>query len=276
MKKKALITALGAMTLLASGCVPMERDLRIDQDLLSMNNRLHALEKGASSQGQNREAMERQRGEQLDGMAKRQADLQADQDALRVEMQTVRGLVDDTSARRREEQETLLFAQKDAALRLGNLDNRLSKVEQDLTALYSGQTAMANEPRTAPSAEALYEQGRDLILNKEDVSKGRIILGEFIKARPQSDLLANAYYWIGEGYYAEKSFENAIVQFQDVIEKFPSHPKASAALYKQALSFDALGEATKATALIKKLVENYPASDEAKKAKERIGTRTRS
>lgn len=275
MKKKAFITTFAAMALLASGCVPMERDLRIDQDLLTLKTRLQTLEQGASSQGQNREAMDRQRGEQIDGMAKRQADLQADQDALRVELQTVRGLVDDTSARRREEQETLLFAQKDGALRLGNLDNRLTKIEKDLTELRAAQAAQTVEPLAAPSAEALYEQGRDLILNKGDVSKGRVILEEFITARPQSELLPNAYYWIGEAYYSEKSFENAIVQFQDVIEKYPTHPKASAALYKQALSFDALGEAKKATALLKKLVENYPASDEAKKAKERSGVKTK-
>ena len=268
MKSKAIITTLGALALLTGGCVPMERDLRIDQDLLSLKSRLNALEQGVSSQGQSRETVERQ----VDGMARRQADLQAGQDALRVELQTVRGLLDDATGRRREEQETVLLTQKDAALRLGNLDSRLLKVEKDLLeirAAQAAQAAKAAEP--APAAESLYEQGRDLILNKGDVSKGRATLEEFIKARPQSELLPNAYYWIGEAYYSEKNYENAIVQFQDVIEKYPSHSKASASLYKQALAFESLGEGKKAAALLKKLIEIYPASDEAKKAKERIG-----
>ena len=207
-------------------------------------------------------------------MARRQADLQAGQDALRVELQTVRGLLDDATGRRREEQETVLLTQKDAALRLGNLDSRLLKVEKDLLELRAAQAALAAkaaEPAAAPAAENLYEQGRDLILNKGDTSKGRATLEEFIKAKPQSELIPNAYYWIGEAYYSEKNFENAIVQFQDVIEKYPSHSKASAALYKQALAFESLGEGKKAAALLKKLIEVYPASDEAKKAKERSG-----
>lgn len=267
MKNKALLTAFGTLALLAGGCVPMERDLRVDQDLLTLKSRLTALEQGISSQGQSRETVERQ----VDGMAKRQADLQASQDALRVELQTVRGLLDDATQRRREEQETVLLTQKDAALRLGNLDGRLLKVEKDLLDLRAVQAAKAAEPAVAaPTAESLYEQGRDLILNKGDVSKGRMTLEEFVKARPQSELLPNAYYWIGEAYYSEKSYENAIVQFQDVIEKYPTHPKASAALYKQALAFESLGEGKKAAALLKKLIEAYPASDEAKKAKERI------
>ena len=271
MKKKALITAFGSLALLAGGCVPMERELRIDQDLISLKSRLNVLEQGTSSQGQSREAVERQ----VDGMARRQADLQANQDALRVELQTLRGLLDDATGRRREEQETVLLTQKDASLRLGNLDGRLLKVEKDLLELRAVQAAMAAkalEPvAAAPTAESLYEQGRDLILNKGDASKGRTILEEFVKTRPQSELVPNAYYWIGEAYYSEKSFENAIVQFQDVIEKYPSHSKASASLYKQALSFESLGEGKKAAALLKKLIEAYPASDEAKKAKERIG-----
>ena len=273
MKNKALVMAFGTMALLAGGCVPMERELRVDQDILSLKSRLNSLEQGVERQGQGRESIERQ----VDGMARRQADLQASQDALRVELQTVRGLLDDATARRREEQETLLLTQKDAALRLGNIDGRLLKVEKDLLDLRSLQMAKAAEPAvTALAAETLYEQGRDLILNKNDVSKGRTTLEEFIKARPQSELVPNAYYWIGEAYYSEKNFENAIVQFQDVIEKYPAHSKASAALYKQALAFEALGEGKKTTALLKKLIETYPASDEAKKAKERAGEKPKS
>jgi tol-pal system protein YbgF len=267
MMNKTVITAFGALALLAGGCVPMERDLRIDQDLLSLKSRLNALEQGVSSQGQSRESIERQ----VDGMARRQADLQASQDSLRVEMQTVRGLLDDATGRRREEQENVLLTQKDAALRLGNLDARLRKAEKELLELRAAQAAKAAEPAVvAVTGEGLYEQGRDLILNKGDVSKGRALLEEFIKARPQSELLPNAYYWIAEAYYSEKNYENSIVQFQDVIEKYPTHPKASASLYKQSLAFESLGEEKKAAALRKKLIEVYPASDEAKKAKERI------
>lgn len=270
MNNKTIITSLGALALLIGGCMPMERELRVDQDILSLRGRIYTLEQGISSQGQSRESLERQ----IEGMARRQADLQASQDALRVELQTVRGLLDDATGRRREEQENLLLTQKDAALRLGNLDGRLLKVEKDLLELRTLQSTKAAQPAVA--AESLYEQGRDLILNKNDVSKGRATLEEFIKARPQSELVPNAYYWIGEAYYSEKNFENAIVQFQDVIEKYPTHSKASAALYKQGLAFESLGEGKKAAALLKKLIETYPASDEAKKAKERAGEKPKS
>lgn len=267
MKKTTTITALGVLSLLSGGCIPLERDLRVDQDLITMKSRLLTLEQNLSIQGGNREAIERQ----IDGMARRQADLQASQDALRVELQSIRGLIDNAAARRREEQEALLLSQKDVALRLGNLDGRLLKAEKDLQDLRAMQLAKATEtPPPHLTPENLYEQGRDLILNKGDSGKGRAILEDFIKTRPQSELLPNAYYWIAEAHYSEKNFEIAIVQFQDVIEKYPSHPKASASLYKQALAFEALGEGKKAATLLKKLIDNYPDADETKKAKEKI------
>lgn len=273
MKNKVLITTFGALTLLTGGCVSMEKQQQIDQDLLFLKDRINTIEQGIFSQNQSRESLERQRIEQFDGMAKRQADLRASQEALHVEMQAVRGLLDNASARRREEQETLILGQKDAALRLSSLDSRLTKVEKDLQVLLlppTGTGTGAANPEL-PSAETLYEQGRGLILNKVDIGKGRTTLEEFIRTQPQSELLPNAYYWIAEAFYAEKNFENAIVQFQDVIEKYPSHPKASAALYKQSLSFEALGEGKKAAALLKKLIEVYPDSDEAKLAREKSG-----
>lgn len=273
--------ALGSAALLASGCVPMERELRIDQDLSGLKGRVEAIEQGLAAQGAQsraREEAERQRGEQLDGMARRQADLQAGQEALRVELQALRGLADDATARRREEQDALALAQKDAALRLGGLDgrlgafeSRLTRMEKELAEVRAAQQAKAAEPPPAAVApEALYEQGRELIQNKGDAARGRTILEEFVKARPQSELLPNALYWIGEAYYSEKRFENAIVQFQDVIEKYPAHPKAAAALYKQALAFESLGEPKKSAALLRKLVETYPLADEAKRARERL------
>lgn len=277
MKNNVLIGTFGALALLTGGCVSMEKQQQIDQDLLFLKDRINTIEQGIFSQTQSRESLERQRSEQFDGMAKRQADLRASQEALRVEMQTVRGLLDNASSRRREEQETLILGQKDAALRLNSLDSRLTRVEKDLQGLLVPPTGTGTGTPTPelPAAETLYEQGRDLILNKGDIGKGRTSLEEFVRTQPKSELLPNAYYWIAEAFYAEKNFENAIVQFQDVIEKYPSHPKASAALYKQSLSFESLGEGKKAAALLKKLIEVYPDSDEAKLARERIGEKSK-
>ncbi len=77
-------------------------------------------------------------------------------------------------------------------------------------------------------------------------------------------------YWIGESYYGEKKYENAILQFQDVIQKYKDHPKVAAALLKQGFAFAMLGDTKNAKVILQRLVDTFPLSDEAKKAKERL------
>lgn len=261
MKRWKTALSAGAVTLLASGCIPTERDLRIDHDLTSLKSRMTSMEQGLAGQAENRSGEERLLREEVAAMAKRQADLQATQDALRVELQSVRGLLADASAQQREQLDAHALTQQDAALRVG-------KLEKDFAELQSALARQAEATQVAP--ESLYDQGLELIKTPGGAAAGRTKLEQFVKQRPQSELVPNALYWMGEAYYSEKNYESAILQFQDVLEKYPSHPKAAAALYKQALAFQALKEPKKARALLKKVVDVYPKSDEARKAKEQL------
>lgn len=262
MIKAKTIAIMGTAALLSCGCISSERDLRIDYDLNAMKSRMAAVEQGLAGQADKRG--EQQTQAQVDNMAKRQADLQASQEALRVELQTLRGLIDDTAGRRREQQDAQSLSQQDMALRLAKLEKEIGELRVNLAKLAEQQSVQAIDP------EELYEEGRELVQKPGNAVAGRAKLEEFVKQRPQSELVPNALYWIGEAYYSEKNFENAILQFQDVLEKYPTHPKASAALYKQALAFQALDEPKKTKALLQKLTELYPKSEEAKKAKEQL------
>jgi tol-pal system protein YbgF len=79
---------------------------------------------------------------------------------------------------------------------------------------------------------------------------------------------ANAHYWIGETYYNEKSYEPAILAYQDVIKNYPTKDKVPAAMLKQAMAFHAINDAKSSKYVLKKLVEAFPKSDEAIKAKD--------
>jgi len=79
----------------------------------------------------------------------------------------------------------------------------------------------------------------------------------------------NAAYWIGETYYAEKAFDKAVLQFEDVIQKY-GDDQGRSALYKQALAFDALKDRKSARLVMKKVIERFPLAEETKKAKEKL------
>jgi len=275
-----LIALLGVISL--AGCIPTERELRMDHELGTLGGRVAVLERNLAGQTESQTAMDRLskelRGE-LDGTNKRQADLQARQEALRVELQTLRGQIDDTAARRREQQESQALTQQDWLQRLGNLESRIDRLEKENAELRANLAKVVEQPASRQTGETegekLYDQGRDLIQNQKNPVQGRALLEDFIKQRPRSELVPNALYWIGEAYYSEKNFESAILQFQDVLDKYPTDNKASAALYKQALAFQALNEPKKARALLQKLTEVYPKSGEAEKAREQLAKKTK-
>lgn len=89
---------------------------------------------------------------------------------------------------------------------------------------------------------------------------------EFVKQYPDSPLVANAYYWMGESAMGLKDHEKAIVYFQEVVDKYPNSDKVPKALLRQADAFVATGDKKTATILLKRIVAVYPKSEEARLA----------
>jgi len=54
----------------------------------------------------------------------------------------------------------------------------------------------------------------------------------FTTTFPNSSLLPNALYWLGEASYVNRDFKRANTEFNQVLSKFPSHSKAKDALLK--------------------------------------------
>ncbi len=86
----------------------------------------------------------------------------------------------------------------------------------------------------------------------------------FVQAYPDTPLVPNARYWMGEAYMNLKDQEKAIVSFQEVIDKYPNSEKAPRALLRQAEAFGELGDKKSSTTLLKRVIELYPKSDEAR------------
>jgi len=250
------------LAVIVAGCIPTQRELRMEQDLEEMKRRLAQSERSVVTLRQDRSD---KTSERLEVLAKQQAEIQAALDNLRVEFQSVSGRLEDmtqTSARIRED---LTLVQDDLSLKVSALEERLGKVEAALAA-----RPASSESATPQTPEALYQRGLELIQKEGAFERGREQMQEFLKRYPGHELAVNALYWIGEAYFGEKKYEDAILQFQEVVQKYGTHPKAAAALLKQGLAFHALGDDKNARVILQQVVEKYPKSEEAKKAKERL------
>lgn len=84
----------------------------------------------------------------------------------------------------------------------------------------------------------------------------------FLGENPDDPLASNAYYWLGETFYVQKSFQKAAISFAKGYQKFPKGNKAIDQLFKLALTFINLGKNEDACASFSKLELEFPNASE--------------
>ncbi len=128
----------------------------------------------------------------------------------------------------------------------------------------------ADEQKSVPAAAAQPLADGLAKMAKADYAGAREAFTAFMTKNPKSPLVADAQFYIAESYYGEKWYEKAILEYQVVIAKYTKSPKRPAALYKQAVSFEKIGDAANAKSRFRDVANLYPASPEAKLAKKKL------
>jgi tol-pal system protein YbgF len=108
-------------------------------------------------------------------------------------------------------------------------------------------------------------------LNDQQYDKAIQQFRNFQRKYPNSDMADDAQYWIGESYFSQKDYNRAILEFNDVL-KYRRGDKLPAALLRQAQAFLEIGDRTDARLILQKLLNDYPNSEQAREAKERLQT----
>ena len=100
--------------------------------------------------------------------------------------------------------------------------------------------------------------------------KARDAFRNFLKQYPDTEYSDNAQYWIGECYYYEKKYENAILEYEKVAKSYPGGDRVPYALLKEGLSFLSLGDKASAKLILQKVIKEYPNTNQAKTAKAKL------
>lgn len=79
-------------------------------------------------------------------------------------------------------------------------------------------------------------------------------------------------YMMGECLFSLKEYDQAILDYQNIITNHPSSAQAPAAMLKQAMAFEKLNDNDTAKILYKKLVATYKDSPEAQQAQQKLGS----
>ena len=119
------------------------------------------------------------------------------------------------------------------------------------------------------SAPPEYREGIEL-LRSGDSQAAIQKLREFLRKSPKADLADDAQYWIGEAYYTNRDYNRAILEFNEVLLRYPKGDKVPAALLRQAFAFAELGDKVDARLVLQKLVSEHGDSPEAEQGRQKL------
>lgn len=208
------------------------------------------------------------------------ADTDAVLDSLRVEFQSLRGRADEIQYNidEKSKEGTSLKAGyvselKDIHAKLSELETRLLIVEGFFSSKDdpSEKTKLRDmaETKKPKSMEQIYNEAYD-DFKKGNTKKARSGFRKYLEQFPKTEYSDNAQYWIGESFFIEKKYREAILEFEEVISNYPKGNKVPSALLKQGLAFYRLGDKTSAKLLLQKVIKEYPESNQAEIAKREL------
>jgi tol-pal system protein YbgF len=121
---------------------------------------------------------------------------------------------------------------------------------------------------STPTADQIY-QASLAQLRRGSVNTARSGFRELLRLHPQSPRAADALYFIGESYAAERP-DTARTYYQQVVDRFATSPRAATALYKMGLLAEQQRDLAGARRHYERVVQSYPNSDEAALASDRL------
>jgi len=237
---------------------------QLRKDVNSLNLAVH---RGRGESDTTLTQMERRSREQSAENTRQMAAMQTRLESLSAELNRLSARVDELSQR------------LDSQSRSQGGSGTSSRPTPAPTPSPSGGSRSSTEPGAEESYKAAYA----------DFTKGNYTLAvaefrEFVRQHPDSPRVDSAQYWIGESYFSmgraaaaagqsersREALERSVQEFRKVFVNYPGGRQVPTALYKEALALVELKQTKVAQARLQYLVDNFPQSEEAPLARERL------
>lgn len=144
-------------------------------------------------------------------------------------------------------------------------DERLRKLEPQ-TVTVDGKTFKAEADEKRDYEDALAH------LRAADFDAGVKGLTKLLQQYPQTGYRETAWYWQGNGQYGLRQYKEAIQAFRQLVERAPDHPRTPEALLSIANCYSELKDSTNARRSLEQLVKQYPKTEAAQAARDRLLT----
>ncbi len=126
---------------------------------------------------------------------------------------------------------------------------------------------VSENPKAASSPEEAFKNAFDLF-GKGDIEGAKTGFQRILQVHGKTKYAENAHYWLGECYFKEKKFEEAILEYEDVVKKKGN--KAPDAMFRQGMAFLEMKDTVNAKLILKEVVKRFPKSTQAALATKKL------
>ncbi len=162
---------------------------------------------------------------------------------------------------------------------LDELKARLAKVSKQLEDMQSAQQSLAASTQAtaaqqqaqanAPPPDVLYANAlRDYNGGKSDLASQEF--SDYVKFYPNTDLAGNSYFYLAELQFKAANYKQAVTNYDQVIQNFPSGTKAASAQLKKGFALIELGQTEDGVQELRHVIQRYPKTTEATQARDRL------
>lgn len=121
----------------------------------------------------------------------------------------------------------------------------------------------------SPSEKKDFESAL-IVFRKGDFAGVQNVFLDFIHRYPASGYESSALFWLGNAQYATRNYKEAMINFYAIVERVPEHIRAAESLLSVSNCQVELKDLRGAKKTLEDLVKNYPQSEAANAAKERL------
>ena len=269
MRLQRVSTVLALLSVLWAGVMPA---WGVNRDMVQLQTQVEQLQ-------QQMTAMQRSFDERMgvmknlveqdtDAVSKVATALTALQNTLQKQQGDSSGKVDQLSGQIQTLNDTL----DELKVRLAKVSKQLEDLQatqQSLAASQSQQQQQQQQQAQAPPPDVLYNNAlRDYNGGKNDLASQEF--ADYIKFYPNTDIAGNCYFYLAEIQFRQGNYQQAVQNYDLVLQNFPSGNKAASAQLKKGFALLELGKQDDGVRELRRLLARYPHSPEALQARDRL------
>jgi tol-pal system protein YbgF len=171
----------------------------------------------------------------------------------------------------------------EAKSRIGKLGEQLAQTQNIIQTLSAPSQPAAAPPgagapgpggelkpqANVPDPNSLYNSGLSCY-NGGQYDLAIQAFQDYLHYYGETDRASNAQFYIGDSYYIQKKYKNAITEYDKCIERYPQGNKAAAAQLRKGFALLDLGEKSAGMRELRSLIDQYPNFPEADLARQRL------